>query len=75
MEPNVKNIKNLINEKFNGNKAAFSKVIGVERSQISNLLNYGNCCGAKFYGGLMVYCEENNLDFKNYVFLPSASKK
>lgn len=75
MEANIAKIEVLINEKFKGNKAAFARTIGVERSQISTLLNHGNCVGAKFYGGLIAYCEQNKLDFKEYIFLPSNVKK
>jgi hypothetical protein len=74
MEANKNKIQDLINEKFNGNKSAFAKAIGVERSQISALINHGKCVGAKFYGGLIAYCEQNKLDFRDYIFLPSCVK-
>lgn len=75
MKPNVAKIEQLVNTSFNGNKAAFAKAIGVERSQISMLLNHGDGVGSKFYGGLLAYCDKNSLDFKEYIFLPNTVKK
>lgn len=72
MKPNVNQIQKLIDEKFEGNKSAFAETIGVERSQISHMLNHGNCVGAKFFGGLYLYCEKNSLNFKDYIFLSGA---
>ncbi|MBM7868865.1 hypothetical protein JOC70_000334 [Clostridium pascui] len=70
MKPNVIKIEELLEKHFNGNKAAFAKAIGVERSQVSALINHGDRVGAKFYGGLIVYCDTHGLDFRNYIFLP-----
>lgn len=75
MKPNIEAIESLVNSKFNGNKAAFAKAIGVKRSQISLLLNHGDSVGAKFYGGLIVYCDCEGLNFRDYIVLPKDVKK
>lgn len=74
MKPNIDKIKELLEKHFNGNKAAFAKAIGIERSQISTLLNHGGTVGAKFYGGLIAYCDSHGLDFREYIFLPKYVK-
>lgn len=75
MTPNVNKIQKLVNEKFHGNKAAFANAIGVERSQVSHIINSGKGAGAQFFGGLFNYCENNNLVFRDYIFLPNDVKK
>ena len=74
MKPNIVKIEELLQRHFNGNKAAFAKALGVERSQISALLNHGGRVGAKFYGGLIAYCDTHGLNFREYIFLPQYVK-
>lgn len=69
MRPNISAIQELICKKFNGNKAEFARIIGVERSQISKIVNHGSGGGALFFGGLILYCEKEGLDFKDYILL------
>lgn len=69
MRPNTKALKKLIDEKFNGNKAAFAREIGVERAQVSKIVRYGTYAGAKFYGALIAYCERNGLDYRDYIII------
>ena len=76
MKANIEKIQKLINEKFDGNKSAFAKALGVERSHVSHILNSGGAgAGAHFFGRLLAYCEESNLDFREYIFLPNDVKK
>ncbi|MCX7903243.1 MAG: hypothetical protein N2486_01920 [Caloramator sp.] len=75
MKPNTKKLNELVEQKFNGNKALFAKTLGIKRSQVSMVLNHGNCVGAKFYGALFAYCEKEGLNFKDYIFLPESVKK
>lgn len=72
MKANITNIQKLIDENFNSNKSAFAEVINVERSQVSYILNNnGNGAGALFFGGLIKFCDDNNLDFRDFIFLPN----
>lgn len=75
MTPNIEKIQRLVNEKFDGNKSAFAKTIGIERSQVSRILKDGTGAGAMFFGALMQYCERENLRFKDYIFLPTNVNK
>lgn len=75
MRPNIKRIQGLVDKKFNGNKSAFASAIGVDRAQVSKLLKDGSGAGAQFFGGLMAYCQKENLKFADYIFLPKTVKK
>ncbi|WFD11980.1 hypothetical protein [Tepidibacter hydrothermalis] len=75
MKPNVKKLKQLVDNNFNGNKSAFANEIGVDRGQVSKILKDGTCAGSQFYGGLFVYCEKEKLNFKEFIFLPNNVKK
>jgi hypothetical protein len=75
MKPNIKKIQGIVDKKFNGNKSAFAAAIGVDRAQVSKLLKDGSGAGAQFFGGLMVFCEKENLKFADYIFLPKSVKK
>lgn len=69
LKPNITAIEKLIDNKFNGNKAEFARVIGVERSQISKIINHGLGGGSLFFGGLLSYCEKEGLNFKEFIVL------
>lgn len=68
MKPNVESLQNLIDSKFNGNKSAFAKTIGIERSHVSKVISTGACAGATFFGALLDYCKRENLNFEDYIF-------
>ncbi|WP_459195680.1 hypothetical protein [Wukongibacter baidiensis] len=74
MKPNVNEIQKLVDNVFRGNKAAFAKAIGTDRSHVSHILNTGTGAGAQFFGGLISFCEKNELDFRKFIFLPESVK-
>jgi hypothetical protein len=71
MKPNLEALNSLVSSKFNGNKTAFGLAVGIDRGQASKILKDGTGAGAQFFGGLMVYCENEGLNFKDYIFLPT----
>lgn len=75
MKPNIKEIKKLIEERFNGNQSEFARAIMVDRTQVSRVIKEGRGAGAQFFGGLMSYCRSRNMDFDRYVFLPHGREK
>jgi len=71
MRLNVEAILQLISEKFRNNKAFFADTIGVDRAYLSSVLNKNAInYSPKICNGIIKYCQENNLDYKNYIFLP-----
>lgn len=70
MKVNIKAIEELLNEKFDGNQTAFAEAIKVERTHVNKVLkNDGKGAGALFCGAIIKYCNENNLNFNDYIFL------
>lgn len=67
MKPNILALQNLIDSKYNGNKSAFAKGIGVERSHVSKILSTGACAGATFFGALLDYCKSEKLNFEDFI--------
>ncbi len=75
MIPNLKKLNTLVEKQYGGNKSAFAKALGMERSHVSHVLKDGTGAGAMFFGALIKYCEESNLNFKDYIFLPNNVNK
>lgn len=67
---NMGAIRVLLQEKFNGNKAEMARNFGISKYHIGQIFkSNGKCAGKKFIVGVIKYCEENNYDFKDYIFL------
>ncbi|MCM3413566.1 hypothetical protein [Metabacillus litoralis] len=62
-------LKDLMIEKAQGNYNEFARQLYVGVGQLHKIINGESEAGPKFLGKLMVYCTENNLDFKDYIFL------
>ena len=70
MRINKKNLQKLIEEKFNNNKTKFAENIGVSREYVSKVLNdKENYDSAKLCNAIILFCESNNLNYKDYIFL------
>lgn len=70
MKLNSKAIKKLLKEKFDNNITLFAKEINVDRTHLSRVIrSNGNGAGAVVCGGVIRYCNKNNLDYKDYIFL------
>lgn len=70
MEINLDAFKQLLEERFDGNQAKMSRVLGVSRYQLNTVLNNnGKCAGKKVFSSIIKYCETNELDFHKYIFL------
>ncbi len=61
-------VRELMVTKANGNYHEFSRQLGVDVAQLHRVLNTGSNAGPKLLGKLMIYCQENNLDFNDYIF-------
>jgi hypothetical protein len=70
MRLNVKNVNDLIQKKFNDNQTLFAKEINADRTHLNRVLrSNGIGAGAVICGGIIKYCEENNLNYRDYIFL------
>lgn len=76
MEIQIDKLLELIEEKFNNNQTLFAQTIGIERTHLNKVLrNNGKGAGALFCGALIKYCNENNLNYEEYIFLTKNVNK
>lgn len=66
---NKEKVRELMNNKANGNYHEFSRQLGVDVAQLHRVLNTESKAGPKLLGKLMKYCQKRNLDFYSYIFL------
>lgn len=70
MKVNIENLQKLIDEKFDNNKTKFAETIGISREYISKILNEKeNNDSSKLCNAIILFCESNNLNYKDYIFL------
>lgn len=70
MEINMGAFNTLLREKFNNNQSEMAKILNVSRYQLNMVLNHnGKNAGKKIIGAIIKYCDENNYNFRDYIFL------
>ncbi len=69
MHINKDKLRELLNEMFKGNYNRMSKALNVSPPHLHKILNSKSEAGAFFLGQFMVYCNNNNLCFNDYIFL------
>lgn len=75
MKPNLESLNKVLNNEFDNNISAFARAIGVNRSQMSNILNKGIGAGSLFFGGLMAYCKATGKNYEDYIILQDPTKQ
>lgn len=68
---NKSKIRELMNEKANGVYHEFARQMDVDVAQIHRILNTNSEAGARFLGRFKIYCDANNINFNDYIFLES----
>ena len=70
MRVNISNLNKLIKEKFRGNQTFFAETIEIDRSYLNQILhNKIDNNSYKICNAIIKYCEKNNLNYKDYIFL------
>ncbi len=70
MTPNIEALMQLLEMKFNNNQSEMARVLKIERTHLNKMFNNnGKGAGATVCGAIIKYCNENNLDYKKYIFL------
>lgn len=70
MEINMGAFNTLLREKFNNNQSEMAKALNISRYQLNMILNHnGKNAGKKVIGAVIKYCDSNNYNFKDYIFL------
>ncbi|NNU78336.1 XRE family transcriptional regulator [Clostridium estertheticum] len=70
MESNKFALKNLMDERFNSSYTKLSRAIGVDVAHVYRVLAKNNTPGIKFFNGIIKWCTDNQLDYREYIFLP-----
>lgn len=66
---NKEKLRGLMKKKADGNYNEFARQLGINVAQLYRVLNTNSKAGPKFLGRLMLYCQVNDLEFKQYIFL------
>lgn len=70
MEINIEKFIKLLEDRFENNQAKMARVLGISRYQLNTIIkSNGKCAGKKIIGAIIKYCDINELDFHNYIFL------
>lgn len=76
MEINIEELIYLLKDRFENNQAKMARILGINRHQLNMVIkNNGKCAGKKIIGAIINYCDANELDFHNYIFLGQKVKK
>lgn len=70
MEINMLAFNTLLKEKFDNNQSKMAKELDISRYQLNMVLkNNGKKAGKKIIGAIIRYCDNNNYNFRDYIFL------
>lgn len=68
MEINIGALEKLLRDKFNNNQTIFAQEMGIDRTHVNKVFkNNGKGAGAMFCGAIIKYCNDNNLDYREYI--------
>lgn len=70
MRVNIIALYKLLKDKFNDNQSEMARAFKIERTHLNKIFNTsGKGAGATVCGAIIKYCNENNLNYKDYIFL------
>lgn len=70
MKVNVINLNRLIEEKFRGNQTFFAETAKIDRSYLNQILNNRVSNNSpKVCNAIIKFCENNNLNYKDFIIL------
>lgn len=70
MKVNISKLSDFIDKRYRGNLTFFAKEAEIERSYFNQMMNGKvNNKSPKICNQIIRYCEKNNLDYKEFIFL------
>ena len=63
-------LQHLMDERFDRSYTKLSRAIGVDVAHVYRVLVKNNTPGIKFFNGIIKWCTDNQLDYREYIFLP-----
>lgn len=75
MELNLNEFKKLFKSKFESNYNLAGRELGVSPAHVYRILKKQSKAGPEFLKHLMIYCSNNNIDYRTYVifFMPTVN--
>jgi len=67
---NISALRLLMDEQFNKSYTKLSRAIGVDVAHVYRVLVKKNTPGIKFFNGIIKWCTDNQVDYREYIFLP-----
>ena len=64
-------LQHLLEECFGSSYTKLSRAIGVDVAHVYRVMAKNNTPGLKFFNGLMKWCTDNQLEYREYIFLPT----
>jgi len=69
MELNRPALDRLLNEKYDNNYAWLAWDLKIDVAYVYSVLVNGKKCGELFYHNIIRWCDENDIDYTEYIFL------
>jgi len=63
-------LQQLLEQSFDSSYTGLSNAIGIDVAHVYRVIVKNKTPGLKFFNGLMKWCTENELDYREYIFLP-----
>jgi len=70
MNLNKSALQDLMDERFNRSYTKLSKAIGVDVAHVYRVLVKNNTPGIKFFNGIIKWCTDNQIDYREFIYLP-----
>jgi energy-converting hydrogenase A subunit M len=70
MKLNKHALERLLYEHFGGNFTRLSKELRIDVSHVHKVIEKEKGCGAKFLNSIIRWCQENDKDYREFIFLP-----
>ncbi|HEY8889908.1 MAG TPA: hypothetical protein VIM70_06600 [Clostridium sp.] len=67
---NIAALKLLMDVQFSRSYTKLSRAIGVDVAHVYRVLVKKNTPGIKFFNGIIKWCTDNQVDYREYIFLP-----
>ncbi|MGL4107012.1 hypothetical protein [Clostridium sp. LP20] len=62
-------MQKFIDEQFEGNRKACARKLDISESTICRIIKGDNKAGGKLITKIIKYCDENEVDYKEYLYL------
>ena len=69
MKLNKEALNRLLYDKFDGNYSRLARELQLNVTYVYRVLEKDKNCGAKFFSSVIKWCNDNGMDYNEYIFL------